>query len=105
MSAFGGKPEEIGTRPEPGKLNPKWSFVSTTYGPEYFFDVYKGDGSDSIYFVDPRHDPQPYELKDGGPDDLPLDRQRMTELRDLFTYLLDNWGRPWARESHPEEEK
>lgn len=103
MSPFG-KPKEVGARPEPGKLEPKWTYLSLSTGPEYSFEMYQADGSDSLYFVDPRQDPQPWELRDGC-DDLGLDRQRMTELRDLFTYLLDNWGRPWARESHPEEEE
>lgn len=103
MSAFE-RPKEIGKRPEPGKLDPVWTFLRTSYGPEYNFDLYRAHGLDSLYFVDPRQDPQPWELKDGALD-LGLDKERMTELRDLFTYLLDNWGRPWARESHPEEEK
>lgn len=101
MSPFE-KPKEIGTRPEPGKLDPVWTFLRTSYGPEYNFDLYRADGLDSLHFVDPRQNPQPWELKDGSLD-LGLDRERMTELRDLFTYLLDNWGQPWARESHPEQ--
>jgi hypothetical protein len=98
------KPVETGTRPAPGKEDPVWSFLRTSSGAEYKFEVYRGDGSDEVYFVDPRDDPQPYELRDGSLD-LGLTRERMTELRDLFTYLLDNWGQPWARQSHPEEEK
>ena len=104
MSAFGRKPEEVGKRPEPGALDLKWTYLGPYGHSEYTFDMYQADGSDNLYFVDPRQDPQPWELRDGC-DDLALDKQRMTELRDTLTYLLDNWGKRETRDSHPEEEK
>lgn len=88
--------------PEPGELELTWSYIPVKGGSEYFFRMYKGDGSDNLYFVDPRWDPQPYELNGGGLD-MGLTKQHMTELRDTLTYLLDNWGKPHARESHPDE--
>lgn len=103
MSAFE-KPKEIGTRPAPGALDPKWSYLGfSSQDAAYYFDLWRSDGLDTLNFTDPRMKPRPYELENGSLD-LPLTKQRMTELRDLFTYLLDNWGRSWARESHPEEE-
>lgn len=66
--------------------------------------MYKADGSDNLHFVDPRNDPQPWELRDGCLD-LRLNKQEMTELRDTFNYLLENWGKPDVRESHPESEE
>jgi len=102
VSAFSQKPEEIGKRPEPGELDPKWTYLNWTKS--YYFDMWRSEGLDTLNFTDPRRNPQVRELEEGSLD-LPLTRERMTELRDLFTYLLDNWGRPWARESHPEEEK
>jgi hypothetical protein len=98
------KPEEVGSRPEPGVLDPKWLYIGFSgQDAAYYFDLWRSDGLDTLNFTDPRMDPQPYELECGSLD-LPLTKQRMTELRDLFTYLLDNWGRPWARQSHPEGE-
>lgn len=102
MSAFK-KPEEIGKRPAPGALDPKWTYLGFVGRSEYNFDLYRSEGLDSLHFADPRDDPQPRELEDGSLD-LGLDRERMTYLRDLFTYLLDNWGRPETRQSHPEDE-
>lgn len=95
--------EGVAPRPEPGKLDPVWTYLFHNYGNECNFRLWQGDGSDSLYFVDPRRDPQPYELREGGLD-LGLGKEEMTELRDLFTYLLANWGRPEMRESHPEPE-
>lgn len=91
------------SRPEPGAMDPKWTYLSLRDRSEYNFDVWRGDGSDEIYFVDPRQDPQPYELKEGSLD-LGLSREEMTHMRDLFTYLLENWGKPETRKSHPEGE-
>lgn len=102
MSAFGGKSEEIGKRPESDELDLKWTYLGWTKS--YYFDMWQSDGLDTLNFTDPRMNPQPRELE-GGSLDLVLTRQRMTELRDALTYLLDNWGKPWARESHPDEEK
>ena len=102
MSAFGGKSEEIGRRPESGELDLKWTYLGWTKS--YYFDMWQSDGLDTLNFTDPRMNPQPRELE-GGSLDLILTRQRMTELRDALTYLLDNWGKPWTRESHPDEEK
>lgn len=103
MSAFGDKPRGIGERPAPGVLDPKWTYLWFVGRSEYNFDLYRSEGLDSLHFADPRDDPQPRELEDGSLD-LGLDRERMTYLRDLFTYLLDNWGRPETRQSHPEDE-
>lgn len=91
-------------RPEPGALDPQWRYLGRVGYSEYNFDMYRAEGLDSLYFADPRDDPQPRELQDGSLD-LGLDRDRMTYLRDLFTYLLDNWGKRETRDSHPEEEK
>lgn len=102
MSAFGRKPEEVGKRPEPGELDLKWTYLGWTKS--YYFDMWRSEGLDTLNFTDPRRKPQVRELEDGSLD-LPLTKEAMTELRDTLTYLLDNWGRPWARESHPEEEK
>lgn len=102
MNVFGKKPEEVGKRPELGELDLKWTYLGWTKS--YYFDMWRSDGLDTLNFTDPRMDPKPRELEDGSLD-LPLTQQKMIELRDTLTYLIDNWGRPWARESHPEEEK
>lgn len=91
-------------RPQPGELDLKYSYLFLREGSEYSFQMYRTDSSDNLYFVDPRHDPQPPELREGKLD-MGLSKAEMTELRDHFTYLLDNWGRAETRESHPEEEK
>lgn len=104
MSADSPSGKAPAPRPEPDALELIWSYVPIYNGdPEYFFDVYRADGSDNVYFVDPRWDPQPYELE-GGCLNLGLTRKHMTELRDTLTYLLENWGKREARESHPETE-
>lgn len=99
MSGADKKAEEIGKRPEPGELDLKWIYLNWTKS--YYFDMWRSDGLDTLNFTDPRMDPQPRELE-GGSLDMILTRQRMIELRDTLTYLIDNWGKPWAHESHPE---
>jgi hypothetical protein len=94
------RPKEIGERPGPGELDLKWTYLNWTKS--YYFDMWRSEGLDTLNFTDPRMNPQPRELE-GGSLDMILTRQRMVELRDTLTYLIDNWGQPWARESHPEQ--
>lgn len=104
MSVIGRKPEEVGKRPKPGVLDLAWRYIGWDKYRAYYFDLWRSEGLDSLNFTDPRMNPQPRELRDGSLD-LSLTKEQMTELRDTLTYLIDNWGRPWARDSHPEEEK
>lgn len=100
-----GREKKAAPRPEPGGLDPRWTYLGPYSGAtgRYSFDLYRADGLDNLYFADPREDPQPYELRDGSLD-LDLDRGQMTELRDLLTWMLDNWGKRETRNSHPEPE-
>lgn len=91
-------------RPEPGALDPVWTYLGWDKYRAYYFDLWRSEGLDSLNFTDPRMDPPPRELE-GGSLDLALDREKMTELRDLFTWLLENWGKPETRESHPGRRK
>ncbi len=99
-----GATEGPAPRPEPGSLDPVWTYLGPYRGGSmYSFDLYRAEGLDSLHFVDPRRDPQPRELE-GGSLDLALSREEVTELRDLFNWLLDNWGKRETRKSHPEPE-
>jgi len=76
---------------EPRKLNPQFGWLGPYGRRVYNFDLYRAHGSDSIYFINP-DEPLPWEA-DGGALDLQLGKEDMTELRDLLTHLLDNWGK------------
>jgi hypothetical protein len=77
---------------EPRRLNPQFRWLGPYGHKAYNFDVYRAEGSDSVYFINPE-EPTPREAEYNGGLDIQLDQVKMTELRDLFTELLDNWGK------------
>lgn len=73
------------------RLNAQYVWMGPYGYKRYSFDMYRVEGLDNLRFINP-DEPLPREAESGTLD-LDLGRQEMTDLLDLLTHLLDNWGK------------